>query len=157
MTTASTISLVLESARSHIADVDTRDAIRKVFEEECGAETVKVAEQFFVKLTSRAWPQETLQRVMSGWHDMHQSALFVAGLLVRLLRETTKSAGATQILLATSAAEIAEVIPEDAGVDDTAHDILFQRFARSVTGDDMWRLDRFAVPECREFRQFVRL
>ena len=118
--------------------------------------TSQIAEQFFEKLTSKNWSTETLCRFLSGWRSTHGTALFVSGLIIRLLRAAKTADTTSRNLLYEAAEQIGEIIPEDTGVDDTPHQELFARFANHIVGNDSWNLNIYNQPACEKFREYVK-
>jgi hypothetical protein len=139
-----------------IVNPNLRCELDAVYRSPLGIETVETAHGVFNRLTSSEWPLETLCRFFSGWRSTHGTALFVSGLIIRVLREACKTSEFSRRLLYRSAAEIAEIITEDTGVDDIPHEELFTRFANHIVGDDRWQLSRYAVPACERFRSYIK-
>ncbi|TWT50095.1 hypothetical protein KOR42_36410 [Thalassoglobus neptunius] len=147
---------ILREATGRIGDHRLAEAVNGVYESSSSRETILLTKDFWDRLTTNTWPQETLRFFASGWHDLHQSAFFVAGLQVRLQRDAASWSPEHLPDLIHASSELAEIISEDTGVDGTPHDELYRNFARSLTGDDLWSLDRYTVPACKTFRIYVR-
>lgn len=124
-------------------------------------ETTHQAETAFNRL-AQTTPQNdktALCRFFHGWQNAHLTALYVAAMTTRLLREAAEAAGngdhAKAGLLFRAAAHSAEISAEDVGLHGLAHGILFERLATGIVGDDSWKFSIHAVPECTEFRRYV--
>jgi hypothetical protein len=133
-----------------------RETLDSIYRSPVAIRAVETAQRVFDRLVTRKWPAETLCRFLSGWHATHGTALFVSGLLIRVLRLEDNASDTSRSLLCRAAAQIGEIIPEDTGVDDIPHIDRFIQFADFVVGDDQWKLSRFAVEGCERFREFVK-
>lgn len=140
-----------------IEDTELHAALRSVFFDTEGLTAIEACCRFFDELTTQPWSQPVLNRFVSGWGDLHQSAMYVSGMIVRVLRACTNERDAdSRQLFVLAASELAEVIPEDAGVDGPPHDELFRTFGCCLTGTDEWQSGRFKTPACQDFRSFIR-
>lgn len=119
------------------------------------------AEQAFWRLSQQEAGSDSLNSFLNGWKTVHITGLYVAGLMIRVEREAhaARAAGddVKASLLSEAAYHIGEIIPEDTGLDGPQHGVLFERLATAVAGDDTWKLDENAIPECDAFRRFVEL
>jgi hypothetical protein len=137
---------------------ELRCELNSAYNSEAGRFANAQAMRVFDLLCSKSWPAGTLCRFLNGWQTTHVTALYVSGLMIRLLREA--EAGETpekQVLLYSAAREIGEIIAEDTGVDDTPHNELYLDFAEGILGDDdRWKLRKFSQPQCEDFRRYVK-
>jgi hypothetical protein len=139
-----------------VGDENLRSALNSAYDSEAGRFANTEAMRVFDLLCSKPWPAETLCRFLNGWQATHVTALYVSGLMIRLLREAQSESEERGLLLFNAAREIGEIIAEDAGVDDTPHNELYQEFAEAVLGGDNWKLQEFALTECEAFRRYVK-
>ncbi len=149
------IDVIAKRGISLITHEPTRSALEAAYRTHQAASAVRIAERVFDRLTSARFPKESTCRFLAGWHATHGTSQFVSGLMIRMLREAERRPEADRPLLHRAVGMIAEIIPEDTGVDDTPHAELFARFATFLAGDDAWRLDRYIVPACERFRAYV--
>jgi hypothetical protein len=139
-----------------IDDPTLREALASAYQTDVARQAVATAEAVFDRLTSRAWPAGALARFLNAWRATHVTALYVSGLMIRLLREAGAAEGEPSVLLYRAAAEVGEIIPEDTGVDDTPHSELYVTFANFLLGNDRWQLARYGSPTCERFRCYVK-
>jgi hypothetical protein len=139
-----------------IEDHPLREALTSAYQTDRARRAVSAAETAFNRLTSQDWPVEVLARFLNGWRSTHVTALYVSGLMIRLLREARAANGESSLLLYQAAAEVGEIIPEDTGVDDTPHSELYMTFANFLLGSDRWQRARFSSPACERFRRYVK-
>jgi hypothetical protein len=133
-----------------------RSALDAVYRSPLGLRAVDVAHHVFERITAERLPAQKLCQFVSGWGSMHGTALYVSGLMIRLQRAARETGETSRTLLHRAATEIGEVICEDTGVDDVPHQERFERFANFVVGNDEWKLDRYNVPACVRFREYVK-
>ena len=150
------IDLIALEGIALIEDRPLREALASAYQTETGRYAVAAAQALFDRLTSQAWPATALARFLNGWRSTHVTALYVSGLMIRLLREAVGSNGEPSSLLYRAAAEVGEIIPEDTGVDDTPHSELYVAFANFLLGGDQWQLGRYSSPACERFRCYVK-
>jgi hypothetical protein len=139
-----------------IEDPVLQKTLLNVYELQSVKQTALIAQRVFDKLVVSNWPQEVLKRFISGWRATHGTALFVSGLMIRMLREASGLTGEQSALAYRAAKEIGEIISEDTGVNDIPHNELFTTFADALCDSDDWKLVGAAVPQCERFRNFVK-
>lgn len=149
------IDVIAGRGLSLITHEPTRSALEAAYRTPQAASAARAAERVFGRLTSARFPKDRLCRFLAGWHATHGTSQFVSGLMIRMLREADSRPEAERPLIHRAVGMVAEIIPEDTGVDDTPHAELFARFATFLVGDDAWRLDRYLVPACERFRAYV--
>lgn len=153
---ADTIPSIARRGISLITDPALKMALDSAYRSPIGIKTAKLAHSAFATLMSRWWPKDILCRFLSGWHSMHGTALYVSGLMIRMQREAARADEPIRSLLYKAASEIGEIIPEDTGVDDVPHNERFRIFANRLVGDNDWQRDRYAMPACGRFRDYVK-
>jgi hypothetical protein len=141
---------------SLIEERQLRQALESAYDTRTARNAASAAEGVFERLTSRQWSSKPLSRFLNGWRSTHVTALYVSGLMIRLLREASAADGEASELLFRAAAEVGEIIPEDTGVDDTPHGELYMGFAHFLLGHDRWQLARWSNPQCETFRHYVK-
>jgi hypothetical protein len=139
-----------------IEDGALREALASAYQTDVARHAVDAAHKVFDRLTSQPWPTDTLAHFLNGCRSTHVTALYVSGLMIRLLREAVAANGKASGLIYRATAEVGEIIPEDTGVDDTPHSELYVSFANFVLGNDRWQLNRYSVPACERFRCYVK-
>jgi hypothetical protein len=139
-----------------IEEKPLQEALASAYQTVTARRAVAAAEATFDRLTRQPWAPGTLARFLNGWRSTHVTALYVSGLMIRLLREAARASGEPSALLYRAAAEVGEIIPEDTGVDDTPHSELYVTFANFLLGSDGWQLNRYSSPTCEEFRSYVK-
>jgi len=132
------------------------DALRQVWYAERAKVIAAKAETVFRRLTSRRWPVDVLGSFIAGWAAMHHTAMFVAGLLVRIQREAKNREDPARLFLLAAADEVGAIIREDTGIDGPAHAELFANFADCLIGGQQWKSFEAGMPACRRFRDYVR-
>lgn len=139
-----------------VEDGALQRALRSCYESPRGREVVRIGDSLFAGLTARRWDQDALCRFLNGYRDTHVTALYVSGLMGRVLREADAETEGRRDQLFRAARQIFEIIPEDTGVDDDPHGEIFFDFANHLVGDDRWQLGGYGNVACREFREFVK-
>ncbi len=141
---------------SLLDDSATQRALEAAYSSQAAARAVQTSEAVFKKLTTVRNDPEIVCAFLAGWRAMHGTALYVSGLMVRLLRERAVAHQPAAELIGNAAAEIAEIIAEDTGVADIPHNELFAEFARTACGDNRWELAKYNSPACDRFRAYVK-
>jgi hypothetical protein len=155
MNKAITIAGVAQEGISLISEKNLREALFAVYEKPACRESTLLAQSVFSSMFAGKGTREQRGRFLNGWQASHLSALFVAGLNIRMLREASALKYQGQLEMFKACAELVEVIGEDTGVDDTPHFQLYNEFANVVMENDFWKIQMFSVPSCERFRRFV--
>lgn len=136
-----------------------RDSLLNVTNSGSYINSTQAAEYAFHRLTQGESSGSSLNTFLNGWKTTHVTALYVSGLMIRIQREAqdafAKDDYAKGCLLSKAAYHIGEIIAEDTGVIGVQHGELYERFAKSISKGDNWKLDKHKVPECDEFRRYV--
>jgi hypothetical protein len=156
LTTNVGIAGITNNGIKRIQNATLRAALEEAYGSPAALAVIEMAHRVFSRLVGSKWPIEILAQFLSGWRSTHGTALFVSGLIIRLQREARAAELPARALLFDASAEMGEIIAEDAGVDDTLHNELFASFANQLVGDDRWQLEKFAMPLCLEFREYVK-
>lgn len=144
-------------------DIDETDPLVSALSDMNGSSAyqgnARKAERLLTGVTTADLDQDQVNTFLNGWRSTHITALYVSGLMIRIQREATQARFQGEAmkaeLLSEAAYHIGEIIAEDTGVVGANHNNLFDRFAKSVSGNDQWKLDQYEVPECIEFRKYV--
>jgi hypothetical protein len=115
------------------------------------------AEACFSRLTSKAWPRQSLEEFFHSWRDTHLTMTSVAAMMTRLL-ELSEAASTSDSREAyrKAALNISQVMAEDLGLKGGEdHSELFVRMANTICGGPEWESRRNRVPSCTNFRAWV--
>jgi hypothetical protein len=136
-----------------------KDALMSVVASPAFAAQAQKAQAVFARLSQADGGGAQMNGFLNGWQTVHVTALYVSGLMIRMQREAREAEKSgehcTAELLHRAAGHIGEIIAEDTGVVGIPHGALYERFANSIAGNDDWKLEKFSVPGCREFRAYV--
>lgn len=139
-----------------IEDKKLRDALASCYESQRGREVSDIGHRLFQSVTSRVLEGPKMCQFLNGYRETHVTALYVSGLMGRVLREADESQGDVRDVLFRAARQVFEIIPEDTGVDDDPHGEIYYDFANYVAGHDQWQLAEHGDEACSEFRNFVK-
>ena len=124
-----------------------------------GQGSIDKVEKCFSLLPERRWSKEKLAQFLNSWKATHLKMLAIYGLSCRLQRlamnVSPDSASHRQLMLAS--AHNAETSYEDLGLDygGETHGQLFNDLAGALVADYPWSLEKYCIPEAREFRGWI--
>lgn len=124
-----------------------------------GRDSIDKVEKCFSLLPECRWSTEQLAQFLNSWKATHLKMLAIYGLSCRLQRLAMnagpESAIHGQLMLAS--AHNAETSYEDLGLDydGETHAQLFNDLAGALLGDYPWSLEKYCIPEAREFRGWI--
>lgn len=155
MDTPTSLRDVVEPVISQVPSVELRDTLHRAFSVEQAA--VGDIDEFFRVLPSSAWSKELLYTFTSSWKATHLKMLAIYGLSCRLQRAADSTEGLDRSNLYLAAARNASTSYEDLGLDFDGHTHaeLYEDFAEALTGDDLWQLRKYRLPEAQRFSQWV--
>jgi hypothetical protein len=155
MDTPTSLSAVVGPVISLVPAGELRDTLCRVFSEEQTA--VGKIEEFFRVLPTAAWSEDLLRTFASSWKATHLKMLAIYGLSCRLQRTADGAGDLDRSNLYLAAARNASTSYEDLGLDFDGHTHaeLYEDFAEALTGDDLWQLRKYRLPEASRFSQWV--
>ncbi len=124
-----------------------------------GQSSIDKIERCFSLLPECSWSSEQLAQFLNSWKATHLKMLAIYGLSCRLQRlamnVSPESVSHGQLMLAS--AHNAETSYEDLGLDygGETHAQLFNDLARALLGDYPWSLEKYCIPEAREFGGWI--
>jgi hypothetical protein len=155
MNKSKSLGAIVDPVISLVPHVELRDSLYGAFSEEHAA--VGTIEEFFKVLPSSAWSKDLLRTFASSWKATHLKMLAIYGLSCRLQRLADSAAEPDRSTLYLAAARNAETSYEDLGLDfdGQTHADLYEEFADTLTGDDLWQLRKYRLPEAHRFSRWV--
>lgn len=155
MNSPSSLNAIVDPVISLVPRADLRDTLRRAFSEEPAA--VSSIEEFFHVLPTSAWSMELLRTFASSWKATHLKMLAIYGLSCRLQRTADGAGDLDRSNLYLAAARNAATSYEDLGLDFDGHTHaeLYDDFADALTGDDVWLLRKYRLPEAHRFTGWV--
>ena len=155
MDTPTSLTGFVDPVISLVPSAELRDTLRRTFAEEQAA--VGNIEEFFRVLPSAEWSKELLRTFASSWKATHLKMLAIYGLSCRLQRTADDAGELDKSNLYLAAARNASTSYEDLGLDFDGHTHaeLYDDFAESLTGGDLWQLRKYRLPEAHRFSQWV--
>ena len=124
-----------------------------------GQSSIEKITRCFSLLPECSWSSEQLAQFLNSWKATHLKMLAIYGLSCRLQRLAMnagpESASHGQLMLAST--HNAETSYEDLGLDygGETHAQLFNDLAGALVGDYPWSLEKYCIPEAREFRGWI--
>lgn len=152
----SDIGAIIKQGLGLLDNAALQSSLMEVYSTPVAMRVLNSAQRTFSRLTATNHSVRSLNRFLAGWRAMHGTAIFVSGLIVRILREVEGSAtpqGSTALLHAAS--QLGEIIREDVGLEGPPHSNLFEDFATYITGADVWKIAQCKVSACEEFRGYL--
>jgi len=140
---------------SLVPSTELRDTLRRAFSEERAA--VGNIEEFFQTLPSSAWSKDLRCAFASSWKATHLKMLAIYGLSCRIQRTADDAGDLDRANLYLAAARNAATSYEDLGLDFDGHTHaeLYEDFAGALTGDDLWQLPKYRLPEAHRFSRWI--
>ena len=109
--------------------------------------------------TKTAQDNESLKKFLNGWQATHVTALYVAGMIIRVQREAHEAKKAGEEIksgiLNDVAYHLGEVIAEDTGVVGIPHGAMYERFAGAMVRDNSWKREQYSLRACDDFRTYL--
>jgi hypothetical protein len=155
MNNPKSVGAIVDPVIALVPHAELRGALYGAFSEEHAA--VGKIEEFFKLLPSSAWPPALLRTFASSWKATHLKMLAIYGLSCRMQRLAGAASELDRANLYLAAARNAETSYEDLGLDfdGQTHADLYEDFAEALTGDDLWQLRKFRLPEAHRFSRWV--
>jgi len=155
MHTSASLASIVDPVVSLVPRPELRDTLRRTFSEEQVA--INSIEEFFQLLPSAAWSRDLLYTFAGSWKATHLKTLAIYGLSCRLQRTAEDAEYIDRYNLYLAAARNAATSHEDLGLDFDGHTHaeLYDDFAEALTGDDLWQLRKYRLPEAHQFSRWV--
>lgn len=140
-----------------VEDPEIRAVLLETYEE-C-APALETIQSCWQTITERKWPTVALCQFFKNWRNPAIGAGSFCALTCRLLKEADESQPGSQAQqeLFLSAIRIAEVSYEDMGLFTPNHAELYEEMATTFCGNDNWKLQRYTVPEAKQFLDGARV
>jgi hypothetical protein len=155
MTDFLSLSAVVDPVIARVPAAGLRDVLRDAFSQEQAA--VRKIEEFFRIFASAPWSPELLNTFAASWKATHLKMLAIYGLSCRLQRTAEDADELDRSNLHLAAARNASTSHEDLGLDYDGHTHaeLYEEFAQSLTGGDLWQLPHYRLMEAQRFSRWV--
>lgn len=139
-----------------VADEELRNSLSQSFK--IAAKSIIKIENFFTELPKQNYSVSWLATFFNSWKATHLKMLAIYGLSCRLQRlalSNDEPQIRQQLLLA--GALNAETSYEDLGLDYEGHTHaeLYDRFAHLFLDEHPWQLEKYCLPQAREFKQWI--
>ncbi|WP_186207282.1 hypothetical protein [Burkholderia gladioli] len=133
-----------------VGNHDARTALTDSYRQSTHA--LESIQAFFDAFTQHHWSTAAQRVFFRNWRSPGIGAASFCALTFRLLMEAdTAVAPNTRALVYRSATRLSQVSHEDVGIGTTNHQQLYDDFARRISGDDEWKLDRYALAGAKPF------
>ena len=155
MNNPKSLSTIVDPVIGLVPQAELRDALYGAFSEEHAA--VGKIEECFKLFPSSVWSRDLQRTFASSWKATHLKMLAIYGLSCRMQRMAGTASEADRANLYLAAARNAETSYEDLGLDfdGQTHADLYEDFAEALTGDDLWQLRKYRLPEAHRFSRWV--
>ncbi|MCC4607761.1 hypothetical protein LL967_07735 [Xanthomonas campestris pv. zinniae] len=143
------INEIVEPEIALVHAPQAQQALRNAYRD-C-TESLRRIEDFFDAFSSMAWHPDARRIFFHNWRSPGIGSASFCALAFRVLEQAEHASQDRQVLLLRTAARVSEVSREDVGIGTTNHQLLYDRFATGLTGDDQWRLDRYRMPGAKAY------
>ena len=116
-----------------------------------GTDSLRRIEAFFDRFGAVAWHPNARRIFFHNWRSPGIGSASFCALAFRVLEQAEQAPQDRQVLLLRTATRVSEVSREDVGIGTTNHQVLYDRFATGLTGDDAWKLDRYRLAGAKPY------